>query len=235
MSHGNTEDTATRGSRRSELRPAMLVFPRTRSRCGRAGSVRVGASPKWGIVNSKQAARPGLGCHISDFQISPTSDLGPVPAGMGHPPEGPVTLEEPLPLTLDDWKQHGDLRRPDTLTGVVARIPVESRPSGVPRQPFGESQVRAGELGDKRAPAARCVPVGVQSACRAAPREPERPAGLRSLAIGVGATVCPPHMLPRTAASIAMHSRGMFGNSAKSPSVVRPRGRCCSPTSCVDP
>ena len=94
--------------------------------------------------------RPCLDYHISDFQILQMSDLGPVLARVGHPPECPVRIEQPLPLTLHKRKQHGDLRRPNTLTGMLACSKNSSqRKSG---QPFGKRKVRAGEFGDKRAP-----------------------------------------------------------------------------------
>ena len=72
------------------------------------------------MINSEEAARPGLGRHIADLEISPMSDFGSVPAGMGYSPEGLVTFEQSLPLTFHDRKQHGDLSRPNTLPGPVA-------------------------------------------------------------------------------------------------------------------
>ena len=72
--------------------------------------------------NLKRAAQPRLGCHVSDFQIFQAPDFGLVLTGMGQPPESPMNIEEALPFTFHERKQHGDLRRPETLTGVVARF-----------------------------------------------------------------------------------------------------------------
>ena len=89
--------------------------------------------------NFKRAAPPRLGCHISDFQIFQTPDFGPVLTGIGQPPESPMSIEEALPFTVHERKQHGDLRRPETLTGVVARFqysPSELGPSQSSTEPL---------------------------------------------------------------------------------------------------
>ena len=89
--------------------------------------------------NLKQAAQPRLGCHVSDFQIFQTPDFGPFLTGMGQPPESPMSIEEALPFTVHERKQHGDLRRPETLTGVVACFqysPSELGPSQSSTEPL---------------------------------------------------------------------------------------------------
>ena len=101
-------------------------------------------------INAKQAARPRLGCQISDFQILQTPNLGLVLADMRQLPQSPMIIEEPPSLTFYERQQHTDLGGPDPLTGMIARI--ENPPHRIPTQPFGIPQVRPGELGDKGAP-----------------------------------------------------------------------------------
>ena len=58
--------------------------------------------------------------HVSYFKVAHTPDLRPVLAGMRHPPDSPVGIKQALPLSFHDWKQYGDLRRPDSIAWRIA-------------------------------------------------------------------------------------------------------------------